>query len=135
MLGIATAVVLGYLIYRGAVSINLTRFFTWTGALLIFVAAGVLSYGMHDLQEAGVLPGLHSLMFDVTAHPADPNSWYGHPAQGHLQLLTGRRPWVEAAAWLLYVVPWSCPCSCSRCAAGRTRLAASRPPPQRRVSS
>ena len=44
-LGLATAVVLGYLFYKGAVKINLAKFFTWTGAILIVVAAGVLGYG------------------------------------------------------------------------------------------
>src|SRR3954467_8240657 len=66
VLGIATAVVLGYLLYRGAVKLNLTTFFTWTGAFLIVVAAGVLGYGVQELQEAAVLPGLNSLAFDVS---------------------------------------------------------------------
>src|SRR5262249_30174033 len=40
--GIVTAVALGWLLYAGAVRINLTTFFRWTGVLLILVAAGIL---------------------------------------------------------------------------------------------
>ena len=81
-----TAVVLGFLFYKGAVKINLRKFFTWTGAILIVVAAGVLAYGVHDLQEAGILPGLNNLAFDVSDAIA-PGSCRRHAAQGHPQLL------------------------------------------------
>jgi high-affinity iron transporter len=102
-LGILTAVVLATLIYRGAVSINLSRFFTWTGGFLIIVAAGVLAYGVHDLQEAGFLPGLNSLAFDVS-DTVDVNSWYGALLKGVLNF-SPATTWLEAAAWLLYAVP------------------------------
>jgi len=102
-LGIAVAVVLGYLMYRGAIKINLTRFFTWTGAFLIVVAAGVLAYGVHDLQEARFLPGLHTLAFDVS-HVIPPTSWYGTLLKGVFNFSPATTT-LEAAAWLLYVVP------------------------------
>ena len=101
-LGLATAVVLGYLLYRGAIRTNLTRFFTRTGAFLIVVAAGVLSYGVHDLQEAGFLPGLNNLAFDVSGVIA-PGTWYATVLKGvfNFSPVTTR---LEALVWVLYVV-------------------------------
>src|SRR4051812_7403411 len=103
VLGLAVAVVLGYLTYRGAVRINLSRFFFWTGIFLIFVAAGVLSYGVHDLQEAGILPGLNTLAFDVS-RAVPPSSWYGTLLRGTVNF-TPATTWLQAIAWLLYIVP------------------------------
>ncbi|GAA1829269.1 iron uptake transporter permease EfeU [Microlunatus capsulatus] len=102
-IGIAVAVVLGYLLYRGAVRINLTRFFTWTGAFLIVVAGGVLAYGVHDLQEARFLPGLGTLAFDVS-HVIPPTSWYGTLLKGVFNFSPATTV-LEAVAWVLYVVP------------------------------
>ncbi len=102
-LGILTAVALGYLLYRGAIRINLAKFFTWTGAFLIVVAAGVLAYGVHDLQEAGVLPGLNDLAFDVS-DTIDPSTWIGTILKGVFNFSPATTE-LEAATWLLYLVP------------------------------
>ena len=101
VLGIGVAVVLSWLLYRGAVRVNLGKFFTVTGALLVFVAAGVLGYGFHDLQEAGVLPGLHVLAFDISrVLPED--SWYGTLLKGVFNY-SAQTTVLQAFAWVAYV--------------------------------
>jgi high-affinity iron transporter len=102
LLGIVVAVVLGYLIYRGALRINLSKFFTWTGAFLIVVAAGVLAYGVHDLQEAGVLPGLHTIAFDVS-HIITLDSVLGTVLKGVFNFSPVTTV-LEATVWVAYVV-------------------------------
>ncbi|MEV7025408.1 iron uptake transporter permease EfeU [Kitasatospora sp. NPDC093558] len=102
-LGLLTAVVLGWLFYRGALRINLAKFFTWTGAMLVVVAAGVLAYGVHDLQEAGWLPGLHSVAFDISSTvPKD--SWYGTLLKGVFNFQPDPTV-LQLVVWLGYLVP------------------------------
>lgn len=103
LLGIVCAAAMGFAFYKGVLKINLSKFFTWTGVLLIVIAAGVLAYGVHDLQEAGILPGLNSVAFDVSAQvPQD--SWYGTFLKGTVNF-SPRTTVLQAIAWVAYVVP------------------------------
>jgi high-affinity iron transporter len=102
-LGLATAVFLGWLFYRGALKINLARFFTWTGGMLVVVAAGVLAYGVHDLQEADWIPGLRNLAFDISG-TIPPDSWYGTLLKGVLNFQPDPTV-LQVTVWALYLVP------------------------------
>jgi high-affinity iron transporter len=102
-LGLVLAVILGYLIYRRSIRLNLATFFKVTGAGLVVVAAGVLSYGIHDLQEGGLLPGLNSLAFDVTDQ-VPLSSWYGALLHGIIGF-TPNTSWLQLIAFVAYVVP------------------------------
>ncbi|CAL9432971.1 Ferrous iron permease EfeU [Streptomyces sp. enrichment culture] len=102
-LGLLTAILLGWLFYRGALRIDLSKFFTYTGALLVVVAAGVLAYGFHDLQEADFLPGLNDKAFDVSG-TVPPDSWYGTLLKGVLNFQPDPTT-LQVTVWLLYLVP------------------------------
>ncbi|MFF3512940.1 iron uptake transporter permease EfeU [Streptomyces sp. NPDC002573] len=102
-LGLATAVLLGWLFYRGALKINLAKFFTWTGGMLVVVAAGVLAYGFHDLQEADWLPGLTHLAFDISG-VIPPDSWYGTLLKGVFNFQPDPTV-LQLTVWALYLVP------------------------------
>ncbi|GHC57668.1 iron uptake transporter permease EfeU [Streptomyces cinnamoneus] len=103
LLGLATSVVLGWLFYKGALRINLARFFRWTGAMLVVVAAGVLAYGIHDLQEADLLPGLHHLAFDIST-TIPPDSWYGTLLKGVFNFQPDPTV-LQVIVWALYLTP------------------------------
>jgi high-affinity iron transporter len=110
-LGILVAVVLGAGIYRGAIKVNLGKFFTVTGYLLIVVAAGVLAYGVHDLQEAGILPqltgqvgaltGLGNQVFDISS-TIPPDSWYGTLLKGTINFQPNPS-WLQVIVWVGYL--------------------------------
>lgn len=63
--GLAVAVAVGYGIYRGGLRLNLGTFFRATGLLLVFFAAGMLAYGLHELIEARAFPALVDPLYNL----------------------------------------------------------------------
>ena len=103
ILGLAVAVALGYLFYKGGVRINLGRFFRVTGAVLVLVAAGLVASALHTAHEATWFNALQDRALDL--------SWLVAPGSIRAALLTGMlglqpEPTIgEALGWLLYAVP------------------------------
>ncbi len=103
VVGLLAAVALGWAIYQGAVRIDLGKFFRWTGVVLVFVAAGILAYAVHELQEAGWLPGEDTMAFDVSS-TIDEDSWFATLVRGMFNLRPAMTV-LQVVAWFAYVVP------------------------------
>ncbi len=65
LIGITTAVALGYAMFVGSMKINLKTFFNITSVLLILFAAGLVAHGVHEFQEAGVIPTMIEHVWDI----------------------------------------------------------------------
>ncbi|WP_439271353.1 iron uptake transporter permease EfeU [Pseudochrobactrum sp. HB0163] len=66
LLGLLVSVIFGLLIYQGGLRLNLSSFFRWTGILIIFVAAGLLSGSLRSLHEAGIWNYLQAPAWDMS---------------------------------------------------------------------
>ncbi|MBL8057539.1 MAG: FTR1 family protein [Anaerolineales bacterium] len=64
-LGLAAAAVTGYLLYASTARLNVRAFFDVTSLLLLFFAAGLLGHGVHEFQEAGLLPLTIEHLWDI----------------------------------------------------------------------
>ena len=108
VLGLLLAVAIGYALYRGARVINLRTFFQWTGIALVFIAAGLLSYGVHEFVEAGWITIGTATAFDISGVlPHDPSAGPMGVIGSILRALVGYTStpeWVTLVAWLAYIV-------------------------------
>lgn len=109
-LGLIAAVVLGLLLFRGALRINLRSFFTATNVLLILFAAGLVAGGVHELQEAGVIPIVLEHVWDINPRVAGEgypllheNGLIGSIAKG-LFGYNGNPSMIEVVAYLVYLI-------------------------------
>jgi FTR1 family protein len=103
ILGILTAVAIGFLIYRGGVKLNMARFFRVTGFVLVLVAAGLVASALHTAHEAGWLNVGQGQALDLT--------WLVVPGSWTSALLTGMLGWqplpshIELIGYLVFLLP------------------------------
>jgi high-affinity iron transporter len=95
-------VILGVLIYRGGIRMNLRLFFRVTGLILVVVAAGLFAYSLHELQEAGWLPFLEGTAYDLSATLPD-DSGLGAILRG-LVGYNADPTWLEVVGWAAYLI-------------------------------
>jgi high-affinity iron transporter len=111
LVGIAVAVALMLLVFRGVLKLSIERFFAVTGVLLILIAAGLLGYGMHEAAEVGWVPET-ARVFDLgdadeLPHKCGDNVTANCVAGGLLYGLIGYRAtpaMLDIGVWVLYVV-------------------------------
>jgi high-affinity iron transporter len=67
VLGLGTAILLGWSIFATTVKLDMRRFFQVTGILLILFAAGLVAHGVHEFNEAGLIPAVIEHVWDANA--------------------------------------------------------------------
>lgn len=103
LLGLAIATGVGFLLFRGAIKLNLAKFFKATGVFLVFVAAGLVMKSLRTAHEAGWL----NIGQDATVNLA----WLAPNGSARAAILTGvfgipgDPRVVELLGWALYLVP------------------------------
>ena len=102
LLGLATAVAVGVAIFAFGVRVNLRRFFTGTGVILIFVAAGLCAFAVAALGEGGLIRNT-GVALDLNGVLAD-STPLGNVLRGLFGYRSQPTP-LELAAYLAYLVP------------------------------
>jgi high-affinity iron transporter len=75
-LGLGAAAAAGWLLFRTTTRLDVRAFFRVTSILLIFFAAGLVAYGVHELNEAGIIPAVIEHVWDLNP-VLDENSGLG----------------------------------------------------------
>jgi len=102
LLGLGVALLVGYLIFATAVRLDVKRFFDATSVLLLLFAAGLLAHGVHEFQEAGLIPVIVEHLWDIN-HILDEKSALGSILKAMLGY-NGNPSLLEVSSYLGYWV-------------------------------
>jgi high-affinity iron transporter len=101
-LGLIVSITLGVALYMGSRKLNLRQFFTVTGILLIVFAAGLFAHGIHEFQEAGLLPMTVEHVWDTNGFVSEDS----HTGQFLTALFgyNGNPSLLEVVAWAAFIL-------------------------------
>lgn len=100
--GMLLAVGAAWLLFRGMLGwFSLSRFFQFTGILLMFFAAGLAAYGVHELQEAGLIPIVVEHVWDVN-HILNEKGTFGSLIKGIFGY-NGNPSLIEVCTYVAYL--------------------------------
>lgn len=100
--GLLIAVVAGWLIFAAGRRLDVRAFFRVTSVLLLFFAAGLLAHGIHELEEAAILPIIIEHVWDINPILNEKGA-LGSFLQALLGY-NGNPSLLEAAAYVLYLL-------------------------------
>lgn len=101
-LGLAVVVILAFLLFKSLIRLNLARFFQITSIILILFAAGLTAHGIHEFNEAGIIPTIIEHVWDVN-HILDEKSTLG-AILGTLLGYNGNPSLTEVGSYLIYFI-------------------------------
>ncbi|MGY8750943.1 MAG: FTR1 family iron permease [Fidelibacterota bacterium] len=109
LLGAFIGVGIGVLIFVQGKKVPLKTFFNVSSVLLIFVAAGMLAYGVHELESAGLIPN-YGRIWDINPVKLSDGSYPLFHDKGHIGSLfkglfgyNGDPSMIELISWFLTV--------------------------------
>jgi high-affinity iron transporter len=102
VLGLVIAAAFGWAIFVAGVRINLRRFFTVTGTVLIFVAAGLVAFAIAEFGEAGLFAN-SGAAFDLNGVLPDSGA-VGSVLRGLFGYRSAPTP-LELLGYVAYLVP------------------------------
>ncbi|HEY3313611.1 MAG TPA: FTR1 family protein, partial [Anaerolineales bacterium] len=71
LVGLAGAAVMGWMIFSSTRRLSISGFFRITNVLLIIFAAGLVAVGVHEFNEAGIIPALIDPLWDLNGMLSD----------------------------------------------------------------
>ena len=84
-MGSATAALIGYLMYRKGKQLPISKFFNYSSFLLIIIASGLLAHGVHELEEANIIPynKSTSIIWDINPSLSEEQLAYNNTVEKH----------------------------------------------------